>query len=150
MSNTTVIKEASETDLPRIESLLTELINTMDNSKGIDLFKALENYRFLLKETNSHFLVAKINGSAVGFINFSIRKTVLHPGSSALIDELVVSEQYRGQGIGRQLVSTAVERARGFGCCEAEVSTEKVNSKAREFYKNCGFQEDAVLLELHL
>jgi RimJ/RimL family protein N-acetyltransferase len=33
------------------------------------------------------------------------------------------------------------------GCDEIEVSTEKENTKARDFYKNCGFDEDAVLLE---
>ena len=150
MSNMIMIVEATEIDLPQIKNLLTELIETIDNSTGIDICKALENYRVLLKDTNSHFLIAKIDGFVVGFINFTVRKTILHEGPSALIDELVISKRQRGQGIGTRLVSTAVERCRELGCCEVEVSTEKVNGKAREFYKNCGFREDAVLLELYL
>jgi len=150
MSNTITIVEATKIDFPRIESLLTELLDTVENSTGIELLKALENYRVLLKDASSHFLVAKIDGFLVGFINFTIRKTILHKGPSALIDELVVSGQHRGQGIGKHLVSATIERCRELGCCEVEVSTEKVNGKAREFYKNCGFREDAVLLELHL
>jgi len=140
MSNTIAIVEATEMDLSRIESLLAELLNSMDNSTGIDPCKTLENCRILINDANSHILVAKVDGSAVGFINFTIRKTLLHEGPSALIDELVVSEQYRGQGIGKRLVSTAVEQCRELGCCEVEVSTEKANGKAREFYKNCGFR----------
>jgi deoxycytidylate deaminase len=36
------------------------------------------------------------------------------------------------------------------GCVELEVSTEKTNAAARRFYRQCGFDEDAVLLEMAL
>ena len=150
MSNTITIVEAEEIDLPQLENLLAELLVTLENSTGIELSKALENCHILLNDSDSCLLVAKMDGSVVRFINFTIRKTMLHKGPSALIDEIVVSKQYRGQRIGKRLVSAAIERCRVSGCCEVEVSTEKVNDKAREFYKKCGFREDAVLLEMHL
>jgi GNAT superfamily N-acetyltransferase len=74
----------------------------------------------------------------------------MHPRPSGLIDELVVKETSRGSGIGKQLVQAAISRCRELGCSELEVSTEKSNVKARQFYKTCGFEEDAVLLELDL
>lgn len=150
MSSAISIVEATETDLPAIGNLLTELVDAMDDSKDIDLNKALENCRTLLSDSDSHFLVAKVGGSTVGFVNFTIRKTALQVGPSGLIDELIVAKKHRGQGIGRRLVSAAIDRCRQFGCCEIEVSTEKSNTRARDFYKSCGFEEDAVLLEIHL
>jgi ribosomal protein S18 acetylase RimI-like enzyme len=86
----------------------------------------------------------------VGFINFTTRRTVLHGGLSGLIDELVVAEEYRRRGIGKRLVAAAVDKCRQLGCREVEVSTQKTNLEAREFYKDCGFEEHAVLLEMHL
>jgi hypothetical protein len=36
------------------------------------------------------------------------------------------------------------------GCCELEVSSLKSNTAARDFYKKCGFEEEALLLEMDL
>ena len=48
------------------------------------------------------------------------------------------------------LISGVIDRCRQLGCCEVEVSTLMRNEKARTFYKKCGFDEDAVLLEMDL
>ena len=55
-----------------------------------------------------------------------------------------------GKGVWKVLVETASKRCRDLGCCEAEVSTERKNEKARAFYKSYGFEEDSVLLEYDL
>jgi ribosomal protein S18 acetylase RimI-like enzyme len=141
--------EATEADLPDVEALLIELINTQDNPQGFSTQRLRENCRLLIKRADSCLLVAKIGETVVGLISFSLRHTATAPEMTGLIDELIVSRDYRGQGIGRRLVSAVVNRCRQLGCCELEVSTEKANANAREFYKRCGFEEDAVLLEMH-
>lgn len=149
MSHSVVILEATEADLPAIEALLIELINTMGNPQGFNTQKLRDNCRFLINRTNFYSLIAKIGEIVVGLINFSLHQTAITPGMSGMIDELIVSEDYRGQGIGKKLVSSAINRCRQLGCWELEVSTEKVNTRAREFYKRCGFEENSVLLEMH-
>jgi GNAT superfamily N-acetyltransferase len=67
-----------------------------------------------------------------------------------MIDELVVAKEYQGKGVGKQLVLATIDRCRQLGCCEVEVSTEKANLKAREFYKKCGFEERGMLFEVDL
>ena len=74
----------------------------------------------------------------------------MHPLPSGLIDELVVTKESRNSGIGKRLILAAADKRRELGCCEVEVSTEKSNTKARGFYQSCGFDEDAVLLEMDL
>lgn len=149
MSHTISILEATEADLPAIEALLVELINTMDNPQGFTTPRLRDNCRFLINRTNSHLLVAKIGEIMVGLINFSLHQTATAPGMSGLIDELIVSKDYRGQGIGQKLVSAAINKCRQLGCCEIGVITGEVNTKAREFYKRCGFEEGSVFLEMH-
>lgn len=145
-----IIREAKESDLITIRELTLELIETMGDTEGIDIKLIAENCQNLLSEANSHILVAEIEGIIVGFVNFTTRKTILHRGLSGLIDELIVAESYHGKGIGRQLLSIAIEKGRKLGCCEVEVSTEKTNIKAREFYIQCGFTERGELFEIDL
>ena len=145
-----IIREAKESDLLTIRQLTLELIETMSDTEGMDIKLVAENYRNLLTEVNSHILVAEIEGIIVGFVNFTTRKTILHRGLSGLIDELIIAKIYHDKGIGRQLLSIAIEKSRQLGCCEVEVSTEKTNVKAREFYIQCGFTERGVLFEIDL
>ena len=145
-----IIREARESDLLTIRKLTLELIEAMGNTEGIDIKLIAENCRNLLNEVNSHILVAEIGGVVVGFVNFTTRKTILHRGLSGLIDEIIVAKSYRGKGLGKQLLSSAIEKSRQLGCCEVEVSTEKTNIKAREFFRQCGFTERGLLFEIDL
>lgn len=152
MSSNISIEPATETDFPSIKPLISELMKAMDDTEGFDIEQAVENCRKLIKSLGHYLLLAKDkdNDKVVGFVNFTTRKTIIHPGLSGLIDELVVSRSHRGLGIGKNLLLAAIEKCRKLGCCEVEVSTEKSNTHAREFYRRCGFEEDAVLLEINL
>ncbi len=160
------VRLAAGSDLVALSTLLGQLEETMERpassavvrpassavvrpaSSAEDLIGS--NVRALLDDRSARILVAEMDGLVVGMINFSMRRTALHPGPSALIDELVVDRNRRGQGIGRLLIDAALSEARLAGCCEIEVSTEKSHHGARRFYGNCGFDEDAVLLEKDL
>jgi len=144
------VRKATESDLQAIGKLLEDLTNAMDNTEGIDIGIALKTCEHLLHDASSHFLVAAMEGTPVGFIHFTVRQTILHRNPSALIDELVVAEEYQGKGVGKQLVLAAIEKCKQLGCCEVEVSTEKTNVKARKFYKKCGLEERGMLFEVDL
>ena len=150
MKSGALIGEARESELPAIERLLEQLVEAVERREGIDLRKIGANCRALIHAPGSHVLVARLEGRIVGFINFTLRDTVLHAKPSGLIDELVVAGDCRGRGVGRRLVEAAIEKCRELGCSEIEVGTEKVNRKARAFYRRLGFEENAVLLEREL
>jgi GNAT superfamily N-acetyltransferase len=145
-----LIRKATKSDLPAIRRLLAELISAMDDTECIDIRIPLRTWEHLLKDARSHFLVAATKGTPVGFIHFTVRQTVLHRSPSAMIDELVVTKEYQGKGIGKQLVLAAIEKCKQLGCCEVEVSTEKTNAEARKFYKKCGFNKREILFEVDL
>jgi len=148
--NDVLVREAVESDLPAIGELIKELVEAMEDKQGTDVHSAIRNCQALLNHANSHILIAEARGSVVGFVNFTVRQTILHPGSSGLIDELVVSKPHRGKGIGRQLMRGAIKRCKQLGCCEVEVSTEKTNHRAKKFYGEWGFKERGILFELDL
>ena len=146
----TVIRRATESDLPAIERLVVELVGSLADGEGASVETALENSRSVLRDASARILLAEDGGAVVGLISFSARRTLTHEGLSGLIDELVVAEGHRGGGVGRQLVRAAVQCCRELGCCEVEVSTESSNAGARGFYRSCGFEERGVILEMAL
>jgi GNAT superfamily N-acetyltransferase len=148
--NGIVIRKAKKSDLPAIKGLLAELIDAMDDTECIDMQVAPKIWEHVIKDARSHFLVATARTTPVGLIHFAIRQTLLHRSPSAMIDELVVTKEYQGKGIGKQLVLAAIERCRQLGCCEVEVSTERSNVKARKFYRKCGFDKTEILFEVDL
>ncbi len=150
MSGDIIIETAKESDLPAIKKLLLELINAIENTEGVDIEQSIENCRILFENPNHYMLVARDNDNILGFVNFTIRRVIMHPNPSGLIDELVVTKASRGSGIGKKLMLAIIDKCRQLGCGEVEVSTEKSNKNARDFYKAMGFEEDAVLFEFDL
>jgi len=144
------IRPALEGDLPAIIALVVELSNEIDGADATDSALIEWNVQETFRDPKTQFLVAHKSGRVVGFVNFTTRRTIIHPSSSGLIDELIVSREYRGEGIGSSLISGVVARCREMGCCELEVSTLMSNEKARNFYKKQGFDEESVLLEMQL
>jgi len=148
--NDTVIRKARKSDLPAVRRLLAELTNAMDDTECVDMQVTPGTWEHLLSDARSNLLVATARETPIGLIHFTIRQTVLHRSPSAMIDELIVTNESQGKGIGKQLVLAAIERCRQLGCCEVEVSTEQTNLKARRFYRKCGFDKEEILFELDL
>jgi ribosomal protein S18 acetylase RimI-like enzyme len=150
MSERIQIDSVKKNDIDQIISLLVRLRDETGGMDQTDIDTIQNTLEELIDSPSNHMLVARDGTIPIGFVNFLIRKTVLHRSPSGLIDELIISDEYRGKGIGRRLISEVIQRCRNQGCCELEVSTLMSNQKARSFYRECGFNEEAVLLELDL
>jgi ribosomal protein S18 acetylase RimI-like enzyme len=94
-------------------------------------------------------LLAEFKGQVVGLLSYSVRRDLYHAGETALIEELVVDREYRGQGIGSALMDLLLERLQGLGCKEVSVTTLPGNERAICFYKKHRLTDRAVLLERH-
>jgi len=84
-------------------------------------------------------MVADDGGKVAGFSSLSAYRP--RPGyATAVEDSVYVAEEYRGQGVGRLLLSGAVEAARshGFHSVIGRIITEQVASIA--LHKACGFE----------
>ena len=67
---------------------------------------------------------------------------------SAILEDMVVDRHARGQGVGRELIGRAVERARSWGCYWRFPATR--TGKPRSAYAALGFTSHGVSLALHL
>lgn len=91
----------------------------------------------------SSVLVAELDGKVVGKLELFIGAKSAH-NHFGMIRRFVVHPDLRGQGVGRQLLNAAIERARQEGCSFVELSVDVTNPSAHAFYQREGFVEDRV------
>ncbi len=144
--NPTRIRPATADDAPAAVGLMTQLTEFGQGQvdAGVE-----DRFRTMLNLPQHAIFVAQDDeGQIVGLLTASQRWTLWHTGPCALIEELVVDEETRGQGVGRALIQAAIEWARAQACSEVEVSTEMDNTAAQAFYRRLGFESEALLLEI--
>ena len=144
MTNLTV-RAATPGDAAAICMLVRELAQ----ANGEETSVTLEFVAQYLCAPGCTALVAEADGRVTGFLGYYIHPNLYHAGPTALIEELVVSSDMRGAGVGERLVVGAIEAAKRAGCQEISVSTMFKNERAQRFYRRLGFGNDALLLEIH-
>jgi len=141
-----IIRQAGPGDEPDVVDLMQELAATFDVPTTID-----EHYvRHFLASPVSNILMAFDDDAAVGLLSYAMVPGLFHAAESGLIESLVTTEGRRGEGIGRQLLQTAVRLLEAAGCAEISVSTAADNEVAQKLYFDAGLTEASVLLEKHV
>ena len=92
---------------------------------------------------NYKFVSSNENGDITGILDFTIEANV------GYIDNLLVGEKYRGQKIGKSLVSFVEKFAKKEGCTKIWLDTEE-GWGAADFYKKMGYEITGVHEEHHL
>ncbi|MGD8397454.1 MAG: GNAT family N-acetyltransferase [Anaerolineae bacterium] len=140
-----VIREAGVGDEAAIVALVRELAAAWgDTSTVTGAYVAA-----YVAASGTGVLVAERAHQVVGLVSYSIRPNLYHGGPSAIIEELIVSAGYRGQGVGGRLVQRLLDQLAGLGCIEVAVSTLPGNEGAQRFYRAHGLVDEAILLEKH-
>jgi ribosomal protein S18 acetylase RimI-like enzyme len=141
------IRACQVEDLPAARELLQQLSAVAEPAGHLRLEVMTGIFREMAELPGLYNnLVAVVEGRVVGFVSVLLYKTLFHRGGTALINELVIDSDQRGQGIGRALIQAVVAEARARGMDEVEVSTEQTNHAALRFYRQCGFDEEYALL----
>lgn len=140
------IRQAAPGDEQAIVDLVQEMATADDYPTTID-----EHYvRHFLASPVSGVLLAVDGDETVGLLSYATVPGLFHAADSGLIETLVVTEGRRGEGIGGQLVRTAIRFLDEAGCAEISVSTGADNEVAQKLYVDAGLNEASVLLEKHL
>jgi len=66
--------------------------------------------------------------------------------SCAEISDMVVTEAYRGRGIGTAIIQTLVQKALKLGADEAEIGASLNNPRAAALYRRLGFEDSHTVL----
>lgn len=85
----------------------------------------------------SRLLVAHADGAIVGSLTLVLVR--IPTGLRAIIEDVVVDERSRGQGVGRKLNEAALELARSAGAVTVDLTSRPTREAANRLYLNLGF-----------
>lgn len=140
------IRKCTNSDFEQITSLLVQLWP----KKVQNLSKLRGAYERGLIATHQRYFVAVEAGLIVGFASLSIKNSLWEAGPLANIDELVVDEAARGQGVGSALIDYLADTARKLGCSRIELDSAFHRTDAHAFYEKKGFEQRAYLFTMTL
>jgi GNAT superfamily N-acetyltransferase len=93
--------------------------------------------------------VAERNGRVIGLVHFLPHPDTWRDRPTCYLQDLFVDEQFRGQGVGEQLIGSVVERAKNEGWSGVYWWTGEDNQRARGLYdKLTGGSTGFIIYEL--
>lgn len=138
MSNI-IIRKGRKEDVNRVMELIRELaayekepqeVETTVEEMVKDAFGEQPVFEFFVAEDQE---AGEIIGLALYFYSYSTWK-----GKCLYLEDLVVTKAYRGQGTGRKLFDSIMEKAKETDCRRVVWQVLEWNKPAIEFYKSLG------------
>jgi len=131
-----MVRIAEEHDADLVATLLHDFNEEFETpTPGVAVLSA--RLRALLRSGATIALVAGEPAGGVALL--TLRSNVLYDGPVALLDELYVRPDLRGQGIGSALLRRACDVVRERGGRLFEINVDEDDSGARRFYERHGF-----------
>ncbi|HIJ95899.1 MAG TPA: GNAT family N-acetyltransferase [Desulfuromonadales bacterium] len=134
-----IMREATSTDIPGILSLYAQL--GQDDGSVLPVAEAEIIFEKIRSYPDYWIYLAIMGDRPVGTFALLIMDNIAHMGiKSAILEEVVVSEELRGQGIGTKMMDYAHDLCRQAGCYKMTFSSNLKREAAHRFYESIGFQ----------
>lgn len=153
MKDELVLRMAVREDVPAIVHLLAD--DDLGNQRERDedplppsYYAAFED---IDKDSNHQLVVAESNGRVIGTLHLMFLPSISFQGGlRAQIESVRVDKECRNQGIGREMMKWAIERARERGTHVVQLTTHFTRKDAHRFYERLGFKGSHLGMKLHL
>ena len=132
------IRDIMETD---IEIGFLECLDSLRKASDLDIEIGKDILKKIIVNPDHMIHVAEINGKIVGSATLLIeQKFIHHGGRVGHIEDVVVSKEYEGRGIGIKLVSSLLEKAKVMNCYKTILDCQ---DELIPFYERIGFKQES-------
>jgi GNAT superfamily N-acetyltransferase len=136
-----VFREARAEDLRGVMRLLRQMHPA---DPPLDGRVESEIYEAMLHRPGLHLFVLDDDGSVVATTYLNVVPNLTRGASPyAVIENVVVDEARRGQGLGKRLMAETLRAAWAAGCYKAMLQTGSKDVSTHAFYERCGFSGTA-------
>lgn len=134
------IRSARTNDIPQMVELLSELF-ALEPDFPFDPIVHARGLELLLAHSRSSILVfSRESGSKLlGMVSLQPHISTAFGCKDAILEDLVVRKEYRGKGVGTQLLARAELEARSLGFQRMRLAADTSNSSALAFYQKHGW-----------
>jgi GNAT superfamily N-acetyltransferase len=132
-----LIRAATQSDVQSAFTLMAEL-----GYPDLSIARFVATYASVQTHPAMTLIVAEDDGEVVGLASISRRPQLRLTGDLITIDELVVADSARGQGVGAALLDYVKAASENWGARRLELETNRAReSYRRRFYIKNGFTE---------
>lgn len=128
------IRKIEKKDLDFVYKSICELEN---EELDFEVFATIFNEN--ISNLKNVYLIAENENECLGFISFHTQNLLHHCGLVGEIQEFFIHQNYRGQGIGRQLIEKIMQYADQNNLKSIEVTTNRRRVENVLIYENLGF-----------
>ncbi|MFI7574775.1 GNAT family N-acetyltransferase [Micromonospora sp. NPDC049497] len=146
-----IFRAAVRSDLPAVLALLAD--DALGRSREVGEVDAAYERAFddITADPRNDLVVTEAGGAVVGCMQLTyIPGLSRHGAERQLIEAVRVRSDQRGRGLGREMITWAVDRARERGCGLVQLTTDKSRHDAHRFYLGLGFVASHEGMKLHL
>ena len=137
--NEAIIEQATMEDLPQMVDLLYELFG-QEGDFVPDRTKQERGLRLILEEpSRGRIFVYRWNETIVGMLNLLFTISTAEGGFVVLLEDVIVRVDYRGRGVGSQLLKHAIEYAKKKEFLRVTLLTDRINEQGQAFFEKLGF-----------
>ncbi|REE79805.1 ribosomal protein S18 acetylase RimI-like enzyme [Lutibacter oceani] len=149
-----IFRKATKNDVPQIVKLLvTDKLGKLRENYNNPLPTYYYNaFDFINKDVNQELMVVENQEDPKILASFQLTfiPYLSYRGSlRAQIENVMVREDLRGQGIGKQIFEWAIIRAKERKAHVLQLTSDKLRPRAIKFYKNLGFVATHEGMKLH-
>ena len=126
----------SDIDIGFLESL-----DSLRNASNLDKDTAKNILKKIIENPDHVIYVAEVDGKIVGSTTLLIEQKFIHEGGKVgHIEDVVVSKEFEGRGIGIKLVTSLLEVARVKNCYKTILDCK---DELIPFYERIGFKQES-------
>lgn len=145
------IREARPGDLDRLLELYGGPESLYPEARSLKPGEVENLFTRVLLDPNQTTLVAEGYDEVVGTLVVAIMPNLAHGGAPyAVVENVVVDEEHRGEGLGRALMEEAVGRVRAAGAYKLALCSNLERGGAHAFYRSLGMKESHLGFEVSL
>ncbi|OIQ88064.1 mycothiol acetyltransferase [mine drainage metagenome] len=134
-------EDATPDDFPALSQLLDELFSIEQDFQP-NTERQIRGMALLLQHPNRAAIKVARNeaGQIIGMVSAQLVISTAEGAPSAWVEDMVVRDGWRGQGIGRGLLDSLMEWARSKGATRAQLLVDLDNEPALGYYQHLGWQ----------
>lgn len=148
-----IFRQAKRADLPEIVRMLADdVLGATRERYEIPLPESyIKAFEEIAEDKNNELIVAERDGEIIGTLQLTFTPSIsFQGGKRATVESVRTSSQHRGQGVGKELMNWAINRARTENCTLIQLTTNSDRIDAHRFYENLGFKGSHLGMKLYL
>jgi len=151
MLEMTHIEPATLEDLPSLAELLMDLFSQESDFRP-DYNNQMRGLRLLLEQpSRGRIFVLRSANQIIGMINLLFTISTAEGGFVILLEDLIIAKNFRGQGMGSQLLLYALDYVRQKNFLRITLLTDRLSPGSLGFFEKHGFQKsDMIPMRLYL